>query len=66
MRLLAAPLRRARTAGALRRGLTPAVVRASRAMISAVVADDASVASRRRRATRALDLLIHGLAPRGE
>ncbi|MBL8974439.1 MAG: TetR/AcrR family transcriptional regulator [Myxococcales bacterium] len=66
MRLLAAPLRRARTAGAIRRDLTPADVLASLAMISAVVADDASVASRRRRATRALDLLIHGLAPRGE
>ena len=64
MRLVATPLRRARAAGTVRRDLTPADVLASLAMISAVVAGDASVRSRRRRAMRALDLLIHGLAPR--
>lgn len=64
MRLLAAPLRRARAAGAVRRDFTTADVLAALAMISAVVAGDASVRSRRRRASRALDLLVHGLVPR--
>lgn len=64
-RLLAAPLRRARAAGAVRADLTHADVIAALAMVSAVVAGDASVRSRRRRARRALDLLIHGLTPRG-
>ena len=64
MRLLAEPLRRARTAGTIRRDLAPADVLATLAMLSAVIAGDASVRSRRRRAMRALDLLVHGLAPR--
>jgi AcrR family transcriptional regulator len=63
-RLLAAPLRRARTAAVVRSDLTIADVLAALAMVSAVVANDAAVGSRRRRATRALDLLIHGLVPR--
>ena len=63
-RLLAEPLRRARATGAVRRDLAPADVLAALAMLTAVVAGDASVRSRRRRALRALDLLVHGLAPR--
>ncbi len=62
--LLAEPLRRAREAGKIRHDLVPADVLAALAMISAVVAGDASVGSRRKRAMRALDLLVHGLAPR--
>lgn len=64
-RLLAAPLRRARAAGAVRGDLTLADAIAALAMVSAAVAGDASVRSRRRRATRALELLVHGLAARG-
>lgn len=63
-RLLAAPLRRAKAAGTVRRDLAPGDVIAALAMVSAVVIGDASVRSRRRRAMRALDLLIHGLLPR--
>ncbi len=63
-RLLAGPLRHARTAGMIRRDLASADVLAALAMLSAVIAGDASVHSRRRRAMRALDLLVHGLAPR--
>lgn len=63
-RLLAAPLRQAREAGAVRRDLTPADVLAVLAMVSAVVVGKASIPERRRRAMRALDLLIDGLAPR--
>jgi len=63
-RLLAAPLRRARAAGTTRPDLTLSDVIAVLAMVSAVVAGDASVKSRRRRAMRALELLRHGLAPR--
>src|SRR5690606_1965271 len=64
MRLLAAPLRRARAAGAARRHFTTAHALAALPLRSAVVAGDASVRSRRRRALRALDLLVHGLVPR--
>lgn len=63
-RLLAAPLRRARAAGIVRGDLTLGDVLAALAMVSAAVAGDAAVGSRRRRATRALDLLTYGLVPR--
>lgn len=63
-RLLATPLRQARAAGLVRDDLTLADVLAALAMVSAVVAGDAAVGSRRRRATRALDLLTYGLVPR--
>jgi AcrR family transcriptional regulator len=63
-RLLTTPLRRARAAGLVRDDLTLADVIDVLAMISAVVAGDASIRSRRHRATRALELLLHGLVPR--
>lgn len=63
-RLLTAPLRRAREAERVRNDLTLADVLDALAMVSAVVASDASVRSRHRRAKRALELLIHGLVPR--
>lgn len=63
-RLFTAPLRRARAAGLVREDLTVADVIDVLAMVSAVVAGDASVRSRRQRAARALELLLHGLVPR--
>jgi AcrR family transcriptional regulator len=63
-RLLAAPLRRARTAALVRPDLTTTDVVAALAMVSAVAAGDASAPSRRRRVMRALELLLHGLVPR--
>lgn len=64
LRLLAGPLRRARAAGEVRPDLKSADVLAVLAMISGVVAGDSSVRSRRQRAMRALELVIHGLAAR--
>jgi AcrR family transcriptional regulator len=63
-RLFTVPLRRARGAGLVRDDLTVADVIDVLAMVSAVVGSDASVRSRRQRAARALDLLLHGLVPR--
>lgn len=63
-RLLAAPLRRARAAGVVRSDLRLADTISVLAMIAAAVANDSASGSRRRRATRALELLVHGLAPR--
>jgi AcrR family transcriptional regulator len=63
-RLFTVPLRRARAAGLVRDDLTLADVLDVLAMVSAVVAGDASVRSRRQRVARALDLLLHGLVPR--
>ncbi len=64
MRLLAAPLRRARAAREVRPDLTAADVLAVLAMIAAVVSGDTSVRSRRHSALRALELLLHGVVPR--
>ncbi|MCX4244029.1 TetR/AcrR family transcriptional regulator [Paraliomyxa miuraensis] len=63
-RLLTAPLRAAQAAGAVRGDLTITDVIHVLSMIAAVVMQDASPASRRRHARRALELLIDGLAPR--
>lgn len=63
-RLLTVPLRHARAAGAVRHDLTLGDVLDALAMISAVVAGDASARSRSRRAARALELLTYGFAPR--
>jgi AcrR family transcriptional regulator len=63
-RLFTVPLRRARAAALVRDDLTLADVIDVLAMVSAVVAGDASVRSQRQRAARALDLLLHGLVPR--
>lgn len=63
-RLLREPLRRARAAGEVREDLTLGDLVDVLGMVSAVVAGDASVASRRRRAGRALDLVVRGLEPR--
>lgn len=62
--LLEAPLQAATAAGVVRRDLTLDDVLAVLAMVSGVVIGDALVSSRRQRALRALDLLIHGLVPR--
>lgn len=63
-RLLARPLRRAQAAGTIRDDLVAADVLAVIGMISAVVVGAPSVAARRRRAARALELVLHGLVPR--
>jgi AcrR family transcriptional regulator len=63
-RLLAAPLRQAQTAGQIRRDLVAADVLSVIAMVSAVVIHAPSVAARRRRAARALQLVLDGLIPR--
>lgn len=63
-RLLREPLRRARAAGEVRDDLTVGDLVDVLGMVSAVVAGDASVSSRRRRAGRALDLVVRGLEPR--
>lgn len=63
-RTLAAPLRRAQAAGAIRPDFAPADILAVLAMVSAVVAGQASVRERRRRAARALELVLHGLYAR--
>lgn len=64
-RLLAAPLRQAQAAGQIRRDLVAADVLSVIAMVSAVVIHAPSVAARRRRAARALQLVFDGLIPRG-
>lgn len=64
IRLLAGPLRRAQAAGAIRPDLVSADVLAVIAMISAAVLHAPSVAARRRRAARALQLMLDGLVPR--
>ncbi|MCA9658757.1 MAG: TetR/AcrR family transcriptional regulator [Myxococcales bacterium] len=64
-RLLAAPLRRAKAAGQVREDLAIGDVTTGLAMIAAVTGDT-TVAARRRRARRALELLLYGLLPRGE
>ncbi len=63
-RLITVPLRRARAAGLVRSDLTLADVIDTLAMISTVVTGHPSVRARRRRASRALELLLHGLVPR--
>lgn len=63
-RLLAAPLRHAKAAGQVRDDLAIGDVTTGLAMI-AVVTGDPAVAARRRRARRALELLLHGILPRG-
>jgi AcrR family transcriptional regulator len=63
-KLLRAPLRIAKTEGVVRGDLTLDDLLATLAMISAVVMGDALATSRRQRAQRALDLLVHGLLPR--
>jgi AcrR family transcriptional regulator len=63
-KLLRGPLRTAAEAGLVRRDLTVADVIAVLAMVTAVVVGETSVASRRQRAKRALELLTHGLVPR--
>lgn len=65
-RLLAEPLRCARAAGRVRGDLKTSDVLAALAMTAAVVAGEASVQVRRRRALRGLALLTHGLMPRPE
>ena len=63
-RLFKVPLRRARAAALVRDDVTVADVIDVLAMVSAVVAGDTSIRAQRRRAARALDLLLHGLVPR--
>lgn len=63
-RLLTAPLRHARAAGRVRPDLTLPGVLDLLAMISAVVTANEPIRSRRRRALRALALLVHGIVPR--
>lgn len=63
-RLLAGPLRRAQAAGAIRPDLVPGDVLSVIGMVSAVVVGAPSVAARRRRAVRALQLVLDGLVPR--
>lgn len=65
-RLVTGPLRRARAAGLVREDLALGDVVAALTMVAGVVAGDASIASRRRRARRALDLLLHGIVLPGE
>ncbi|NJK33312.1 MAG: TetR/AcrR family transcriptional regulator [Deltaproteobacteria bacterium] len=62
--LLRAPLRAAVAAGLVRSDLTLTDVLGMLAMISAVVTGDALASSRQQRATRALELLLHGIVPR--
>ncbi|MEZ4384500.1 MAG: helix-turn-helix domain-containing protein [Nannocystaceae bacterium] len=61
--ILAAPLRSARAAGTVRADLTMSDVLAGLAMIT-VVTRGATESARRRRARRALELLLFGLLPR--
>lgn len=63
-RLLAGPLRQAQAAGAIRRDLAPSDVLSVIAMVSAAVVGAPTLAARRRRATRALQLVLDGLVPR--
>lgn len=63
-RLLARPLRQARAAQRVRADLTITDVLDALAMVSAVVTGNTSVRSRRVRAVRALELLLHGIVPR--
>lgn len=63
-RLISIPLRRARAAGLVRADLSLADVIDALAMISAVVTGSTSARARRRRAARALELLMHGFVPR--
>jgi len=65
-KLFTVPLHRARAAALVRDDLTLADVIDVLAMVSAVVAGDASVRSPRERAARALDLFLHGLVPRAD
>lgn len=63
-KLFAVPLERARAAGLVRDDLTVADVIDVLAMVSAVVAGDASVSLQRQRVTRAFELLLHGIVRR--
>lgn len=65
-RLLERPLRAAKEAGMVRGDLSLSDVIAVLAMVSAVVIGDASTASRRLRARRALELLRNGLISRAQ
>lgn len=62
--VLRAPLRAAKAAGVVRDDLRLTDLIDILAMITGVVVDDVSPASRRRRARRALELLLEGLLPR--
>ena len=63
-RLLNAPLRNARNAGFVRADLTLGDVIDTLAMISTIVTGRSSARLRQRRASRALELLLHGIAGR--
>lgn len=63
-KLLRVPLRQATDAGLVRPDLTLADVIDVLAMVTAVVMGDTSIASRRLRARRALELLTHGIVAR--
>lgn len=64
--LLREPLKAAAAAGEVRADLTLTDTLALLGMISAIVASDVLASSRRQRATRALELLLHGILPRTE
>ncbi|HRI67507.1 MAG TPA: TetR/AcrR family transcriptional regulator [Polyangium sp.] len=64
MRLFSVPLENARAAGLVRDDLTVADVIDLLTMVAAVVAGEASALVRRQRASRAFELLLHGIVPR--
>ena len=64
MRLFTVPLDNARAAGLVRDDLTVADVIDMLAMVASVVAGEASAYTRRQRASRAFELLLHGIVPR--
>lgn len=64
MHLFAVPLANARVAGLVRDDLTVMDIIDILTMVSAVVAGETPVGSRREHATRALELLLHGIVPR--
>jgi len=64
MQLFAVPLEQARVAGLVREDLTLMDVIDLLAMISAIVPGETSVLARRKRAARALDLLLQGIVAR--